>query len=122
MNHYRAVCRSARNKTVHGKEQEMDEYTEGDSQIDMVNIDFINSNVQSLGITAKLKTSSYQNSVNISYKTDTGRNSNILPFYIYKILSSKSTKSYYHELKVKTLKLKTYKNQADRILLFNINA
>ena len=54
MSHYSAVCRSARNKTVHRVEQEIDEYTE-DSQIYTVNIDYINSNSKSPGIIAKLK-------------------------------------------------------------------
>ena len=59
MNHFRAVCRSMRHKAVH--KVELDEYTEEDGQIDMVNIDFINSNAKSPGITAKFKkTSSYQ--------------------------------------------------------------
>ena len=42
MNHYRAVCRSARNKTVHRVEQDLDEYTK-DCKIDMVNTYLINS-------------------------------------------------------------------------------
>ena len=38
------------------------------------------------GIIAKLETSSYQNSVNISFKIDTCSNSNILPSHKYKNL------------------------------------
>ena len=55
-----------RQKTVQKVEWELDEYTEEDGQIDKVNIEFINSNAESHGIVAKLKTSSYQNSVKIS--------------------------------------------------------
>ena len=61
----------------HRVEQEIDQYTEEDRQIDMVNIDCINCNAKSQGIIEKLRTSSYQNSVNISYKMDTVSNSNI---------------------------------------------
>ena len=41
-------------QTVHKVEQEIDEYTEEDRKIDMLNIDFINSNAKSPGITAIL--------------------------------------------------------------------
>ena len=80
-----------RQKAVHAVELELDEYTIEGRQIDIVNIDFINSNAKSLGIIAKLK-DSYQNSTNISYKIDMGSNSNILPFHIYKIIFPRSTK------------------------------
>ena len=43
-NHYREICRGKRNKAVHGIQQEIDEYK--DSQIDTVNIDFINSHAK----------------------------------------------------------------------------
>ena len=66
-----------RHKAVHEVEQELDKYTEENGKVDIVNIDFINSNAKSLGIIAKFKTSSYQNSNNISYKIHTGNNSNI---------------------------------------------
>ena len=67
MNHLRAVCRSVRHKAAHIVEQELDEYSEEDGQIDMVNIGFINSNAKSPGIIAKFKNGSQQNSVNFSY-------------------------------------------------------
>ena len=60
MNHVNAVCRGVRHKIVHGVEQEIDDYPEENSHIDMVNTDFINSNAKSPGIIAKLKTSSYK--------------------------------------------------------------
>ena len=69
-----------RYKAFHEVEHKLDEYTEMDGQIDTVNIDFINSNAKSPGIIAKLKTSSYQNSVNVTYKISTGNNSVISPF------------------------------------------
>ena len=93
-------------KAVHEVEQELDEYREEDGQINMVNIAFTDTNAKTPGIIAKLKTSSYQNSVNILCKIDTASISNILPFCIYKFLFPRSTKNNYHELKVKTLILK----------------
>ena len=81
MKHMSALCRSVRHKAV-----KLDKYTEEDGQINMVNIDVINSNAKSPGIIAKLKTSSYQNGVNILYKIDMSSNSNILPFCIYRVL------------------------------------
>ena len=76
---------------------------EQDGNIHTVNINFINSIAKSQGIISKLKTSSYQNSAKISYKVDTDSNSNILPFHLYKSHFPRSTKSYCHESKVKTL-------------------
>ena len=55
MNHFIAMCISTRHKAVHKVEQELEEYTEEDGQIDIVNIYFINSNAKSPGIIAKLK-------------------------------------------------------------------
>ena len=75
MNHFRAVCRSTRCRAVH--KVELDKYREEDGQIYMVNINCINSNARGPGIIAKLKLISYQNSVKISYKEDTGSESNI---------------------------------------------
>ena len=95
MNHFRAVCRTTRHRAVHKLKQDevqLDKYTEEDGQIDMLNINFIKSNTKSPGLIAKLKTSSYQNIVKISYKVDIGSNSNILPFHIYKILFPRMTK------------------------------
>ena len=61
MNPFRAVSRGARHKEVHEEEQELEKYTEEDRQIDMMNIDVINSNAKSPGIIIKLRTSSYHN-------------------------------------------------------------
>ena len=54
----------------------------------MVNTDHIICNVKS--IETKLKTSSFHSSIHISYKLDTGSNSNRLPFCIFQILFPKS--------------------------------
>ena len=85
MNHYQTVCRSVGDITVYGVEQEIDEYTE-DSQINTVNIDYINSNSKSPGIIAKLKDQLPKQCKHLVKKIDMGSNSNILPFHIYKFL------------------------------------
>ena len=54
-----------RQKAVHKVEQELHEFTEEDGNIEMVNNDVSNSNAKSSGILEKIKSSSYQNSVNI---------------------------------------------------------
>ena len=55
VNHLWAVYRSMTHTAVHKVEQEQDKYTEEAGKIDMVNINIINSNVKSPGITANLK-------------------------------------------------------------------
>ena len=74
-------------------ESKIEQYIEEDQQIDMVNIKFLNHNHNSPGIVAKLKTGSHQNSAKISLKIDTGRNSNVLPYCVYKILLPTSLKN-----------------------------
>ena len=100
VNHFRVVCKSVRHKAVHKLEQEINKNTEEDRQIDTVNIKLINSDAKTPRVIAKLKTSSCQKSVKISYKVDTDSNSNILSFCIYKILFLRSTKILLSELKV----------------------
>ena len=71
MNHFRAVCRSIRHRTVYRVEQdeaELDGYTEEDGHTELMNINCINFNAKSPGILAKLKTSHYQNSVKFNIK------------------------------------------------------
>ena len=84
-------------------EVELDESTEEDGQIDMVNMNFIKSNAKSPAIIAKLKLLVTINSEKISYQVDTGSNNNILPFHIYKILSLDGQKAIAKELKVKAI-------------------
>ena len=68
----------------------------------MVNIDFINSNVNSPGIIANLETSSYQNCANIFYKTDMGSSSKFYHFVNTKFCSVDQKTNYCHESRVKT--------------------
>ena len=106
-----SVCRSVRHKAV-----KLEEYTKEDGKISMVNINFIHSNAKSQCIIAKLKTSIYHNSANISYKIDMDRNSNILPFCTYKILFPRSMKKLLSQAENKNSKLKTYNNKVIRQL------
>ena len=55
---------------------------------------------------AKLQASSYQNNGKISFKIDAGSISNILAYYVYKILSM--NKNILTQTKNKNIKLKPY--------------
>ena len=110
MNYNSAVHRSMTHWAVDRVEQKINEYTGEENQIDMVNIDFINSNAKSPGIIEKLKTSRYQNIVNILYKIDIGCNSNNLPFHLFKIIFSRSTKKLLSQTESKNTKLETCNN------------
>ena len=109
-------------KSVQSAEAQHKQYTKleefEDSQINMVNTDNIYSNAQSSGFIAKLKTSSFHNSINVSYKIDTGSNSNMLQFCIFKILLPKSANKLLSPSENKTV----YKKRAVRNFLFNIKA
>ena len=83
MNHISAVCRSSR-QAVH----KFEEFEDG--QINTVNTDIIHYNAKSSGTVAKLKASSFHNSIIFSYKIDPGSNRNMLPFTIFEILFLKS--------------------------------
>ena len=98
-------CSEAWQRAVHKVEKEQ---IEEDGKTDMVNIDFINCNAKSPGIIAKLKTSNYQSSADISYKIDTGSNSNIL--------FPRSTRKLSSWAKIRNTKLKTYNNKTIRQL------
>ena len=60
-------------------------------QTNRVNTDhfFCNLIGKRSSIETKLNTNSFYNSINISYKLDTGRNNNSIKFHIFKILFSK---------------------------------
>ena len=83
-NHFSAVCRASRQATCRIEEQE-------DEQNNRVNTDhFIyNSTDKRSSIETKLNTNSFYNSTKVTYKLDTGRNYNSIPFHIYKTLFPK---------------------------------
>ena len=84
-NHFSAVCRASGQATCTVEEQE-------DGQNNRVNMDhFIyNSIDKGSSIETKLNTSSFYNSINVTYKLDTGRNYNSILFHIYKTLFPKA--------------------------------
>ena len=96
MNHVSVVWGSVRHKAV-----ELDEYTEEDGQIDMVNIDFIHSNAKSPGIIAKLKTSSYKTVQAFHIKQTQAVTGIFFHFTYTKILFSRSTKMLLSQAKSK---------------------
>ena len=98
MSHISAVY-TCSSKAIHelGKNEE--------GQIDLVNTDLSHTNAKSLGIVAKFKTSSLYSNVSVSNKIDTGNNSNISPFHIFKILFPKSTNKTERQLRMCKLKL-----------------
>ena len=83
LNHISAVCRGPRQAGHKLEEHE-------DGQSNTVNTDHIILNGKGSNIETKLKSSSFNCSINVSYELDTGSNSNRLPFYEFKILFPKS--------------------------------
>ena len=92
INHFREVCRSGRNRTVHDLEQKTDQHHEELDHFDMVNINYIIFNSKLLVITANPKTLSNQVSIIVPYKVDTGSDGRIMPLYLYKRLNPRATK------------------------------
>ena len=90
-NHFREVCRSRRNTTVHNIEQEPDQCNIED-HIDMVNINSIIFKSKQWAITTNLKLLSSQVSIIMPYKVDMGRDGNIIPSHLYKKLFPRATK------------------------------
>ena len=71
----------------------------------MVNIKFVRFNSNHSAIIANLKTSLNKVIITVSYNVDMGSDGNIMPFYIYKIISQgnsgtvSSNKSYKNQTK-----------------------
>ena len=99
-NHFSAVCRASRQATCRLEEQE-------DGQNNRVNTDhFIcNSIGKRSNIETKLNTSSVYNSINVTYKLDTGRHNSIISFHIYKILFPKAANKGIRQTKTCNLKI-----------------
>ena len=106
-NHFSAVCKAPRLVACRLEEQE-------DGQTNRVNTDhFIcNSICKRLSIETKLKTSSFYNNINVIDKLDTGRNSNSLPFYIFRVLFPKLANEGVRQSK--TCKLKIIHNEREK--------
>ena len=101
MGHFRKVCCSRGSRVVNDMEQEMSqEYRE--DEIEMVSINSVYMSKNWSMLTAKLETCADDNKITIPYKIDTGRDGNIMPWYIFKKL--------FPRLKEAKLKKKTHLN------------
>ena len=85
MGHYKKVCRSKRDHTVHELQVEMVQDSQ-DEEIETVSINSIYLNKNWSLITACLEMQVGKNTVEIQYKIDTGSEGNIMPLYIFKKL------------------------------------
>ena len=83
-NQLRAVCRSSNGKrgTSHKVAQEATK----ENHIDLVNVNSFSFNNRQSVLVTKLKTSTSQNSAVIPYICDTGKDGNIMPIHIFRIL------------------------------------
>ena len=96
MNHISAVCRSSRQAV--NKLEEC-----GDKQNNMANTDILHSNAKSSGIIAKLKTSSFHDSIKFHIKYTSSKN-NMLLFCIFKTLFTRSANKLLSQTKNKNAK------------------
>ena len=101
------VCRSKRGRAVHNVEQEQNLNQEKKVKIDMVNINSVSFNSKCSVITVNLKTSN-QARITVSYKVDTGSDTNIMPLHIYKKFFPRATKEQLAATRHTDVQLKTY--------------
>ena len=85
MGHFRKVCRSKRDCTVHEIEVEMVQDSQ-DEEIETVSIDSVHVNKKWLAITVHLETYAGKHNGEMPYKIDTDSESNIMLLYIFKKL------------------------------------
>ena len=83
MNHFIDLCRSYKSSAAHNMEGEHDQKQE--SNIEMVNINFINFNSSHSTIIANLKTSN-KITIKVPYEIGMGSDGNIMLFYMHKKL------------------------------------
>ena len=114
-NHFREVCRSRRNNTVHDIEQEPDQHNIEEDHIDTVNINLIIFNSKWLAITANLKMSWYQASIIIPYKVDKGNDGNIMPSNFCKKLFPRAINEQLAGTKNKHVQLKNITNNSNTV-------
>ena len=85
MGHFKKVCQSKKDCTVHELEIEgAQDVQEG--RIETVSIDSVHLNKNWLLITAHLEMQAGKNIIEIPYKTDTGSEGNIMALYVFKKL------------------------------------
>ena len=83
IDHFRAVCRSRRTRAMNKVEQETPKDNTRDG-IESVGINSIQFNKNHSVLTTNLKMSAVKNNIMVSYKIDTGSDSNIIPLHMYK--------------------------------------
>ena len=83
--HFWKVCHSTRSRVVNKMEQEVSQQYKEDN-IEMVSINSVCTNKNQLMLTTKVDTCVGNNDVIIPYKIDTGSDSSIMPWYIFKKL------------------------------------
>ena len=85
MGHYKKVCRSKRDSTVHELEFEMAQDSQ-DEKIETVSIDSVHLNKNWSVIMVYLDTYAGTNNVEIPHKINMGSEGNIMPLYVFKRL------------------------------------
>ena len=83
--HFKKVCRSRRDCTIHEVELEMAQEPQKE-EIETVSINSIYLNKKCLLITARLEMQVGENTIEVPYKIDTGSEGNLMPLYIFKRL------------------------------------
>ena len=107
-NHFREVCRTGKNRTVHDLEQEPDQHHEEVEHIDTMNIHSVYFNKKHLVITANLKVPSNQTSIIVQYKVDICCYENIMPLHMYKNMFPRATKEQLAATKNNNIQLKMF--------------
>ena len=107
MGHFRKVCRSKRNHTVHEVEIEMGPESKG-ADIEIVSINSLYLNRKQSLIMAHLETQVGETALEIPYKIDTGSESNLMPLYIFQKLFKNMSKEQLKRSVKGNMKLKTY--------------
>ena len=96
MGHFKKVCQSKRVQAIHKLEfEEMQEVNEG--KVETASIDPVHLHKNQSLITAKLETQAGRNTIEISYKIDTGSEGNIMPLFMFKTLFRNTTEEQLHK-------------------------
>ena len=103
--HFRKVCRSKRNCTVHEVEIEMGPDSQGED-IEIVSVNSLYLNRKQSLITAHLEVQAGENALEVLYKIDTGSEGNLMPLYIFRKLFM--SKEQLRRSVKGNIKLKTY--------------
>ena len=105
MGHFKKICQSRKDCTVHEVGVEMPQ-EEGKMEEVIINSIYLN-NKWSL-ITAQLEMQVGNNALKVPYKIDTGSEGNLMPLYIFKKLFKNKSKEQLKRSIKRNIKLKTY--------------